>query len=223
MRTSISLLLLSVFPLFLAAQEDVKDRSFILGGSLSLSSSQTSFVDRPSGITNPSEDNLTSFAISPYFAKEVNSSVFIGLGLQYLNSNFRQLRTVSSFPTPINSDAQTRVNSYSVGLFGRYNFTPENRFTPFLQPGIWYVLETRNVDDQVFGDNLGTSNGIAFTTQAGIAYDFSARFRGLIRFGRLEVSSSKTTYENDDSEFRETNIIASLSPSTLSFGVEFRL
>lgn len=148
-------------------------------------------------------DKTNQYNISPRAAYFVTNNIALGVSL-----NYSHRKIDGSFDTGTNIQ---KDNSLSAGVFGRYYFTPANKFSFFAQLGVDYV----STKSTLKGDNYNMdykTNGVNVGFAPAISYFISDHFALEALFGVLSYSSTKP---NNDTVVQ--------GPSTNTFNVGLNL
>jgi len=221
-------LLISIFQVANAQEVETRNK-LILGGSMNFVIQNN--LDLPlvlgTGIIFPyyrsNDTKSTVFTVSPYFGKEINPRLIVGLQASYSIRNY--IIYDARLPDPSNPvDIENNSSQIGIGVFSRHTLNPDNRFNFFIQPYFQYnLLDSKRIE--------GTST--AFEEKAsyfqigagmGILYNINDRFRATLSTGGLSYIYGKSerngtpNKEKTFSSFR-TNI----NLSTIYFGLELRI
>lgn len=159
---------------------------------------------------NTQKDDVSKshvFKVSPAVGFFVTENIALGASLSY----------TSRKTDPVAPGVDTKSNSYGVGVFGRYYFTPANRFSFFGAVSAGY---NNNKTESTGSPDL-TGNGFGVQAGPGINYFISPRFSLQTSLGLLSYGSSKT--KSGSAESTSTGFDASLDFSNLSFGLLYKL
>lgn len=184
MQHVLTLFLCLFLPLAVFSQTDEPPvlNKWVLGGNLSFVSLKTD-----------NETNRSSFGISLRPAKQLNNKVIIGTSLNY-----------SAFRT---GDPNTRTNRFSIGLFSRHSFNPENKLQFYLSPYYSFGLI---IDRSAARDR----SSHVFQLSSGLSYDINNKWRLTTNLGGLSYTILPQ---------RSRTLQFGLFRSTPSLGVEFKI
>ncbi len=161
---------------------------FFIGGSVSFSSLDIIrgfgvFTDSIGNSTfSLNEDDITSFQISPEIGYFISNQIALGVDLSY---------------TTINTERQD-LDFYNIGVFGRYYYTPNKRFSIFNTLRVRYLSNETDIGNGVKLDTDGFNIGI----NAGVNYFLTKHFVvqsfvGLISYENTESRFNGLTTNND--------------------------
>lgn len=127
------------------------------------------------GTTKNGDNKTDQFNISPKAGYFVTSNIAIGAQIGYIS----QTQTVDAEFGQVDVD----TNSFTVGAFGRYYFTPARNFSFFGQLGVDYVTsktETEGVpgESKNNGFNVGLAPGVSYFVSEHIAFEATFGFLG---------------------------------------------
>lgn len=144
----------------------------------------------------------SSYHFSPAVSYFVTSNVAVGAKLN-----------VGGGSNDISKDSSVKNSMTGIGVFGRYYFTPANKFSLFANLGFDYNTSKMNTDSDV------KVNDMSIGITPGINYFVSDHFSIEAGFGRLGYSSSKS---NDSNDKGNTSFGLDLDLSTISFGLNYK-
>lgn len=152
----------------------------------------------------PDDTKINSFNFSPRVGYFVTDKVAVGIGL--------------GFGSNKNDDGTTEVKStdLSIGAFGRYYFTPANKFSMMLQLAADYTTSKNEVD----GNETGKLNGFGVNFAPGLNYFISNRLALETTVGVLGFNSSKPDVDGADAT---TNFNFNLGLNNITFGLVYKL
>lgn len=145
-----------------------------------------------------------TFTFSPKAGYFVSENIAVGLSLAYTS-------TKDEAPgTP-----ETTTNSFGLGAFGRYYFTPASQFSIFGQLGVGMQSDKTEVE----GAGEAKSNGFNVGVAPGISYFVSEHFALEATFGILGYNTSKPDADGAEST-DEFNF--GLNMSDINFGIVYK-
>lgn len=147
-------------------------------------------------------DKVNEFNISPKAGYFVTNNIAVGLSLGYTNSK-----------TEESGEADTKFNTFEVGAFGRYYFTPASQFSIFGQLGLGYSTskaEQGDAETKFNGFNVGLAPGISYFVSKNIALEAT--------FGLLGYQSVK----NDDTDAKADSFDLGLDLGDINFGIVYK-
>jgi len=155
------------------------------------------------GTTKTGDNKSDQFNISPKAAYFVTSNIAIGAQIGYMKSTTSVGNPIA--PGLIDQD----TNSFSVGAFGRYYFTPARNFSFFGQLNVDYVtskteLEGFPGEDKTNGFNVGLAPGVSYFVSEHIAFEATFGFLGY-NTSKPDVDGAEST-DSFDIGFDLTNI-----------------
>lgn len=194
---------------FANAQEEPATQGFAKGDV---------FITGAVGFTNTKTGDIktNTFNVAPKAAYFVTSNIAVGLALGYSHSS--QDVYEDDYPNTY----KQKINTFSAGAFGRYYFTPTNKFSFFGQLSASfdsYKNEVAGYDSEY--KTTGFSGGIS----PGISYFVSNHFALEATLGALSYNTVKPksvtsagTFDNDS-----TNTFSlDLNLSTIYFGAVYK-
>lgn len=136
------------------------------------------------------------FTIAPKAGYFVTSNIALGAQIGYTSAT--ETEVVGGPFGPVTADTDT--NTFTVGVFGRYYFTPARNFSFFGQLGVDYATaksETEGIpgENKADGFNVGLAPGISYFVSDHIALE--ATF-GLLGYNTVKVdgdSESTNSFE----------------------------
>ncbi len=151
---------------------------------------------------NDSSGNYKSsnFKIQPRVGYFVSDNIAIGGTLGYETTNI----------TETEGDTELSSNTFSIGGFGRYYFTPADKFSLFGDLSLAYV--SREID------SLPKINGFGAGLGLGMNYFVSSNWALEAGLGLLSFSSAKFDGASDSS----TNFNLGLNLTQISIGVNYK-
>lgn len=114
-----------------------------------------------------------SFAIAPNIGFMVTDKIAIGGELGYAKATAEELPGAP----------ESEVSAFSVGVFGRYYFTPASKFSLFGELGFQYATVDTGADDNM--------NVIGVAAAPGLQYFVSDHFGLMAKWGVLGYTSAK--------------------------------
>lgn len=212
-------------------QETEIENKIILGGSINFLTqnnayplSSLSINSGIGGIYSNSTNNTknTTFAITPYFSKEINPKLFIGLQLDYRIGLYKAEDTfVFGQPNPINLERNS--NQIGIGLFTRHILNPKNQFSFFIQPYLEYnllnedELQDTNVTQEEKANYFEAGMGL------GMLYNINSQIKATLRTGGLNYIIGKWEIKDTDIEKKFSSFGTNLNLSAIFFGFEIRI
>lgn len=180
----------------MSAQEEPATTGFKQGDALITGS--VSFNSQKQG-----DAKNTSFSIAPSAAYFVTSNIALGVNIGYRHSKSKV----------DNTDNESTFNSISPGIFGRYYFTPANKFSLFADVETAYVSTKSETNSGVDYKTTG------FSASAGPGFNYFLTNHLALEtvFGVLSYGSQKP--ENGDST---SNFSVNLNLSNIYLGVVYK-
>lgn len=201
--TTMKKILLSVSALFIAfttyAQENESDGLGFKKGDTYISGN-ISYGSDKDHVTK-----TTNFTVSPTIGHFVSDNIAVGVTLSYMGQN-----------NNTTGNPETKQKSFSGGVFGRYYFTPANRFSFFGELNANYNHSYSNTKG--FPEYKG--NGFSIQAGPGINYFLSPHFSLQSYTGLLSYGSS--TRDTALGEVKETAVTARLNFSNILFGLTYK-
>lgn len=117
------------------------------------------------------------FTISPSVGHFITPNIALGARLGFENT------------TNDNGTIESKSNTFSAGVFGRYYWMPASRFSLFAELGADYANST--FESGVAGDDKDKANGFGIEFAPGISYFLSNHFALEAKWGVLGYSSVK--------------------------------
>lgn len=157
--------------------------------------------------TKNDASKVNQFGVGPSVGYFVSDKIALGISGTY--------STIKS--EGITYPSVNKTKSYSAGVFGRYYFTPANKFSFFGNLRVSYnhnKLDSNQVTER-------TGSGFGVQAGPGINYFISPRFSLQTSLGFLSYGSSKTKLGGVESTSNGFN--AGLDFSNLSFGLLYKL
>lgn len=183
-----------------SAQEGYVPFRFVLGGSLSYSStggSNSDIVLVGSPTNAFSTQNTSTFSINPRFGTQISLRSLIGASFGYSRS--RRTFVVSGSPAN-NVDLINRQTT--LGLFWRWTANPANRLQVYLQPNVGYVFGSS--EDTFSGTSTSDDQAFSFLslgTGLGVQYTLSSWLRLLAETTGLRYTSGETNLDDQFTRF----------------------
>ncbi|HRN92814.1 MAG TPA: outer membrane beta-barrel protein [Ferruginibacter sp.] len=155
------------------------------------------------------DDKTTSFTFNPRIGYFITSNIALGVNLGISSSKFTD------------NDSEDKYTMTTFGAFGRYYFTPANKFSMFLNLGFDYQ-SSKNVfkQDGVPDDVESKENGFGIGLAPGFNYFISKRLALESSIGILGFSSMKPDV---DGAKATTNFSLFGGMSDISVGLVFKL
>lgn len=141
---------------------------------------------------------LNSFEVAPSIGYFVTSNIAVGGRLGYESVKEED-------------GLETKTNTFSVGAFGRYYFTPASKFSIFGELAANY--SSSKVEEEGFGplpDTESKENGFGVQVSPGISYFLSSNLAIEAKFGILGYNTVDPDVEGADSR------------NTFNFGLDLR-
>lgn len=223
------ILMLSLFQV-VNAQNETKPNAYIVGGSINFLIQNNYYPISSLGInagigtvfSNSTNDiKNTTFAITPYFGKELNNRFLVGFNINYRMSN-NLIEDATIFNEPGVVDIKRNSNSLGVGLFNRYIINPENVINFYLRP---YISYTFSNDKEFHNSSLieeTRTQFIGLGIGAGMLYEINDKFSAIMRFGQLNYTNGKWHVVDSEKEKSFNSLGANFNLSTVYFGFEFK-
>ncbi|WP_330442069.1 porin family protein [Flavobacterium sp. C4GT6] len=188
--------LAAVFAFGLANAQETENNGFakgdvFLSGSVGFSSESTGDV------------KTNGFNITPSAGYFVSENIAVGLSLGY---------TSTKDEAPNREDI--KYSEFGIGAFGRYYFTPANKFSLFGQLGVGYQ---NGKYEQ--GSTEVKSDGFNVAVAPGINYFVSEHFALEATFGILSYSTSKPDFDGAEST---DNFDFGVNLDNINFGIVYK-
>lgn len=163
------------------------------------------FISGSVGFANQSTGDVKTngFTVSPRVGYFVSENIAVGVALGY---------TSTTDKAPGTEDEKNSM--FEVGAFGRYYFTPANKFSLFGQLGVAYASSKYEE-----GDFEAKSNGFNIGLAPGINYFVSDHFALEATFGLLGYTTSKP--DADGAESTDTFEFG-VDMSNINFGIVYK-
>lgn len=180
---------------FANAQEEVKEAgnggfgkgNIFVSGTVGFSSMDDKDADWKS----------SNFTISPKVGYFLTENIAIGGQLGYSSSKDAAMDNVMGIDVS-GFGSTFSVNTFSVGAFGRYYFTPANQFSLFGELGVNYMTSTIDEVDGVSVDENNKVNGIGAGLGLGMNYFVSKNFALEAGIGVLNFTNAKPDVDGAD-------------------------
>ncbi|GGB74518.1 flavo-specific protein antigen FspA [Flavobacterium suaedae] len=185
---------------FANAQEDTTKGGFSAGDAFI--SGTVSFGSEKTG-----EIKANEFNFSPRAAYFINDNIALGLELGYMSS--KEDIADDGFGT-----YEEKTTGFEIGAFGRYYFTPANKFSLFTQLGAGYG--TAKVEVESFENK---ANGFYVAFAPGLNYFVSEHFALEATFGVLSYSSVKPDADGAEST---NSFEIGLDMADINFGIVYK-
>lgn len=213
------------------AQDEITNNNFVLGGSVSFMTQNNTFpftgLSINSGIggiySNSTNDTKnTSFSITPYFGKELNSRLLLGLQLDYRVGKYTA-DNIFIFGQTNQVDFERNSNQFGIGVFARYTLNPDQQFNFYLQPSFEYNLlnEEESQDSDITQEEK--ANYFHLTVIAGVLYNINNKVRATLRTGGLSYVNGKWKIVGTDVEKSFSSFGTNVNLSSISFGFEIKI
>lgn len=220
MKNLIFLFLLLSFALH--GQESDNTNRYILGGSLSVFSSNNinpeseSTVSGTTFISPGSKSNNHIVGFRPYLGRQINQRSIIGV-------RFSTGFSLSKFRFDDEDEDSFRQFSYTIGggLFYRYYINPKNKLKVFVQP--FADISTINGESEQAAPSFEENRTINFDAGIGLGliFSLSEKWNLLANIWSIDYRHSNfKTALKPESEISNT-INANLSITNIGFGAEF--
>lgn len=158
--------------------------------------------------TGNQKDN--GFEIAPSVGFFVTNNIVLGGRLGY--SSNKQENDQDGF------DVETKSNSFQVGAFGRYYFTPASKFSFFGELGVDYVTTKSEINVPVSEEYK--VNGFAVQVAPGVSYFLNNRLALEATFGILGYATAKPDFPGAE----KTNVFNfGLDTRDISLGIIYKL
>lgn len=166
------------------------------------------FITGSVGFNSRKDDTSkgNSFTFSPTVGYFVSDNIAIGAALTYMGQKLEY-----------DASPEVKTASYGAGLFGRYYFTPTNKFSFFGELGANYnhSISKREGSPNQTGDGFGIQAG------PGINYFVSPHFSLQSYVGLIYYGTSK--YKAPAGDNKSSGFNAGLNFSQVSFGLLYKL
>ncbi len=182
----------------MAQSEGFTKGSLFLSGNVGFSSEKN----------NNNDSKFNSFSFSPRIGYFVTDKVAVGLraGIESGTDEFEVL----------GETFEQKTSTTTIGLFGRYYFTPASKFSMFLNLGADYVSskeeETGEEDFKVNGFDIGLAPGLHYFISNRLALETS--------IGLLGYSTRKADVDGAEAV---NSFGLNLGLNSLTFGLVFKL
>lgn len=213
------------------AQDETISNSFILGGSVNYFTQNNTFpfsiISINSGIgglfSNSTNDTKnTTFSISPYFGREINPYLILGIQLDYRIGKFKAEDTfVFGQTAPV--DFERNSNQIGIGVFTRHTLNPDKQFNLFIQPFIEYNLLNEEERQDLHVTQEEKASYIELGIDAGVLYTITDSMRATLRVGGLNYLNGKWEIIDTDTENNFSSFRANINLSTIFFGFEIKI
>jgi len=222
-------LLISIFQVANAQEVETRNK-LILGGSMNFVIQSN--LDLPlvllTGTVFPhyrSDDTKsTVFTISPYFGKEINPRLIVGLQASYSIRNY--IIYDAHLPDPLNSpvDIENNSSQIGIGVFSRHILNPNNRFNFFIQPYFEYNLLNSKRFAGRFTPYEEKESYFQIGSGMGILYNINDRFRATLTTGGLSYLNGKSERKGTPNKEKAfSSFRTNINLSTIYFGLELRI
>jgi len=163
------------------------------------------------GTAKTGEVKTTTFDFTPMAGYFVNNNIAVGMALGY---NTQKDEATGYYYDPFGNEyygLDQKRTSFSVGAFGRYYFTPANKFSIFGQLGASYQFSKYEYAVDYGAEEK--NNGFVVAVAPGINYFISNHFALEATFGILSYTTSKPDYD--------AMYVDETSTNTFNFGLNF--
>lgn len=227
-KLTFTVLLISFLHMLNAQEIESK---FIIGGSMNFllqnntyPLSSLSIISGIGGIYSNSTNDTknTTFAITPYFGKEISQKLFVGLQLDYRIGKYKAEDTFV-FGQSNSIDFERNSNQIGIGVFTRHILNPNNQFSFFIQPYLEYNFldEEELQDSNVIQEQK--ANYFELGAGLGVLYNINKNVRATLRTGGLNYVNGKWEIKDTDTEKDFSSFGMILNLSTIFFGFELRI
>ena len=168
------LLVLGAFALFGAMNAQETSEGFAKGST---------FITGSVGVgsTKTGDVKSNNFSIAPSVGHFVSSNIAVGARLGFENV------------TNDNGTIETKTNTFTAGVFGRYYWMPASKFSIFAELGVDYA--NASFDSDVTGFEKSKANGFGFEFAPGINYFLNNNFALEAKWGVLGYNSVKPDFD----------------------------
>lgn len=137
------------------------------------------------GSTKTGDFKTSDFVVAPKAGYFVTENIAVGIALGYESSKVELVDDLTN-------------NTFSIGAFGRYYFTPASKFSIFGELGLNY----NNYDNEFGTDNdgllvpaAGKGDGFGVSVAPGVSYFIAKNFALEASFGILGYNSTKPDFD----------------------------
>jgi len=213
------------------AQEETTSSKFVLGGSMNFIVQNNTYpistLSIGSGIggiysSNVNDVKNTRFSVTPYFGKEINPHLILGIQLDYQKGNYEAADAFTfSEPNPV--DFERNSNQIGMGVFARYILNPDKKVNFYFQPYFEYnsLKEKELFDGSISQEEKATF--IEMGVGLGVLYNINDKIRMTLRTGGLLFIDGKWEVLDSDIEKEFSSFSTNINLSTIFFGAEIRL
>lgn len=226
------LVLVSLFFQVLNAQEEINSEPFVLGGAINFSmqnnstssSTFTTIPGLPAFVSGSVENRQsTNFAFTPYFGKEINRHLLVGVELKFTTRKYRSTVMINILD---GYDIERVISQTGGGFFVRYLLNPENKLNVYLQPyakyGV-YVEDRVNIANGGFTVIETNTNYIDLGINGGALYNISDKIRAVLKVGGLNYINGKRKIQTAQTSEQKFSLLGTnLNIASVFFGVEFK-
>ena len=230
-KLTLIVILISLFQV-IKAQETTFENKSIVGGSISFLAQNNAYpystgLSITSGIggifsNNTNEIKNTTFSISPYFGREINRRLILGLEIDYRLGRYK-LFDANFFGTANLVDFERNSNQFGMGFFTRHLLNPGKQLGLFIQPYFEYNLLNQKEKQDADITQEQRSSYIELGVGAGLLYNINDRMRLLVRTGGMNYVNGKWKIVDTDIEQKFSSFGTRLSLSAIYFGFEIKL
>ncbi len=221
-------IILGIFQSLVAQEEQLKN-NYVLGGSLNFSIQNNnppfpniySFSPSFFHTSSFSDSKYTSVAINPYFGKEVNEKLILGVELGYRHSisNSQSYRYSPQFTDTLKN--RLLANNYSLGLFARYSFNTISPFSIYIIPHLNGAIHNEKGYSNSQLNNEYASYFFVVGAGFGITYDINKKFRAIMRSGGIQYVYGQIKDKETGEKQNYSSFGTNINLSSISFGLEY--
>ncbi|HQX45438.1 MAG: hypothetical protein WAT21_04170 [Saprospiraceae bacterium] len=168
---------------------------------------------------SPNDTKNTTFALTPYFGKEVKQSLIVGLQLDFRIGRYTADDIVLFGQTnPVNFERNS--NQIGIGIFTRHILYPNNLLSFYIQPYFNYNLLN---EEEVQNSNISQEEKVKYFEVGvglGILYKLNSKIRATLRTGGLNYVNGKWEIKNTEKENNFSSFGTNINLSTIFFGFE---
>jgi hypothetical protein len=140
-------------------------------------------------VSNPGDLKSNTFVIAPKVGFFATENIAVGIALGYSNNTADENDGIDTY--------EVKNNTFEVGAFGRYYFTPASKFSIFGQLNVAYATSKTEVD--VPGTPEYKANGFNIGVAPGLSYFVSEHFALEATFGVLGYNTAKPDVDGAES------------------------
>jgi Outer membrane protein beta-barrel domain len=166
------------------------------------------FIIGSVGFIHQKQDDVRTngFSAGTAVGHFITEKIALGAGITYLSQSTEEG----------NLSPESKQNSVSGNLFGRYYFTPQNKFSIYGQLDANYNRNEREID----GATRETSNGFSVSAGPGFNYFITPHLALQSVVGVLSYGTS--TYEADGNSTDNSGFSLNLDISNIYFGLTYK-